>query len=760
MLLQRRAVDMRRCDPAFPRRTRYAFLSSTCGSAVYAESIRDLTSKTGFSPELHNSIVHGHSWWWLDVACPTVDDMQALSKHFAIHALTTEDIISHETKEKVELFSGYYFLSLRLAENTTNMRKSPWNAYILVFPRGTLSFTFREGLDTVKILENIEELRCSMDLNGDLLRCIIIDSVIDSFSSLSSEIEREVGVLTAGTIFNSSRDIHIMLMRIYRCRQRIIRAEYLMNGKTYVFIGLPSFASSAELDNWVSCIQSRVTSLTSEFTDHEEKMLRLLPFCSHCIPVDTLWGNSWVLKGLDEGLISTTVAQNSFIDEFDMNASYLNSSQRANRLSNITSMVHIGSIPGALIAFVLCEKIGLLWSMRQLCLLWLAGVVVVITSTGNLGQLYAGRFIMGMGIGQAGVVAPTYLAEIAPAHVRGMLVSIFAMSEYVGIMIGYFSAWGASLHIPSSSAMQWIIPQSIQIIVAGFLFLSSFMCEESPRHLGKNGEWEKAKHALGNLWGLSIENPELVSEIQGIQAQLHTDYGQSLGGSWIKPLKELLMVKENQRRLLFVISAQVLAQWSGANSLTTYAPQLFSLFGIQGQSAKLFVTAVFGAVKLIASLLCGVLLIDHIGRKRSLTSGILVQQVAILYIAIFLTVRSHWSGDESGSMSRAAIAAIISMYVVGIGWAMGWNSIQYIINAEIFPLPVRSTGSSLLMTFHYANRYGISKAVPSMLLENALQPKGTFWFLSVMTFFGLLWTLLLLPETAGQRLEETNAVFS
>ncbi|OQD73047.1 hypothetical protein PENDEC_c017G06818 [Penicillium decumbens] len=384
---------------------------------------------------------------------------------------------------------------------------------------------------------------------------------------------------------------------------------------------------------------------------------------------------------------------------------------------------------------------------------------------------------MGMGIGQAGVVAPTYLAEIAPAHARGMLVSIFAMSEYVGIMIGYFSAWGASLHIPSSSAMQWIIPQSIQIIVAGFLFLSSFMCEESPRHLGKNGEWEKAKHALGNLWGLSIENPELVSEIQGIQAQLHTDYGQSLGGSWIRPLKELLMVKENQRRLLFVISAQVLAQWSGANSLTSkdqpplfpivdshgstaYAPQLFSLFGIQGQSAKLLVTAVFGAIKFIASLLCGVLLIDHIGRKRSLTSGILVQQVAMLYIAIFLTVRSHWSGDEPGSMSRAAIAAIIFMYVVGIGWAMGWNSIQYIINAEIFPLPVRSTGSSLLMTLHYANRYGISKAVPSMLLENALQPKGTFWFFSVMTFFGLLWTLLLLPETAGQSLEETNALFS
>jgi MFS family permease len=99
-------------------------------------------------------------------------------------------------------------------------------------------------------------------------------------------------------------------------------------------------------------------------------------------------------------------------------------------------MVHIGSIPGALIAFILCERIGLLWSMRQLCLLWLTGVIIVITSTGNLGQLYAGRFIMGLGIGQAGVVAPTYLAEIAPAYARGMLVSIFAMSEYIGIMVG------------------------------------------------------------------------------------------------------------------------------------------------------------------------------------------------------------------------------------------------------------------------------------------------------------------------------------
>ena len=104
-------------------------------------------------------------------------------------------------------------------------------------------------------------------------------------------------------------------------------------------------------------------------------------------------------------------------------------------------MVHIGSMPGALIAFVLCERIGMLWSMRQLCVLWLAGVIIVITANGTLGQVYGGRFVMGLGIGQAGIVAPTYLAEIAPRKVRGSLVCFFGISEYIGIMIGVISSW-------------------------------------------------------------------------------------------------------------------------------------------------------------------------------------------------------------------------------------------------------------------------------------------------------------------------------
>ena len=81
----------------------------------------------------------------------------------------------------------------------------------------------------------------------------------------------------------------------------------------------------------------------------------------------------------------------------------------------------------------------------------------------------------------------------------------------------------------------------------------------------------------------------------------------------------------------------------------------------------------------------------------------------MLYIAIYLTVDPSSGGDESPSARRAAIGAIVFIYFTGVGWAMGWNSIQYLINAEVFPLRVRALGSSLLMCFHYANRYGLSK---------------------------------------------------
>ena len=142
-------------------------------------------------------------------------------------------------------------------------------------------------------------------------------------------------------------------------------------------------------------------------------------------------------RGLDEGLIGTTTEQVSFIHAFKLNDPSMSESAKANRLSNITSMVQLGSILGALIAFGLTDKIGRLWATRELCLVWVLGISIFLgaSSQNNLSMVYAGRFIAGVGIGQTTVVAPTYLAEIAPRAIRGLCVCAFSGSVYLGIML-------------------------------------------------------------------------------------------------------------------------------------------------------------------------------------------------------------------------------------------------------------------------------------------------------------------------------------
>jgi len=103
------------------------------------------------------------------------------------------------------------------------------------------------------------------------------------------------------------------------------------------------------------------------------------------------------------------------------------------------------------------------------------------------------------------------------------------------------------------------------------------------------------------------------------------------------------------------------------------------------------------------------------------------------------------------------MGAIVMIYFSGFGWALGWNSIQYLINSEIYPLRLRALGGSIAMTFHFVNQYGNSKAVPLMFL--GMTTGGTMMFFSCVTAIGLGWVYFFLPETTGKSLESLDAMF-
>jgi hypothetical protein len=301
---------------------------------------------------------------------------------------------------------------------------------------------------------------------------------------------------------------------------------------------------------------------------------------------------------------------------------------------------------------------------------------------------------------------------------------------------------------------------------SGLIFILSFFQYESPRFLIKQGKRAEATEVMAHLRHQSVDSDYIVREIADIQASYEHELEATKGVGWKGKIKELFLNKSNLYRLYMASMVQFLSQWSGAGSITLYAPDLFEILGVTGSEEGLLVTAVFGLVKLVSALCCALFLVDVIGRKRSLLTGITLQALSMVYVASFLTavpelgvVEGFVLPESQKAASRGAIAMI---YISGMGWALGWNSMQYLLTAELFPLRVRALATSWAMTLHFANQYGNSRAVPNMLLpvaDGGISPKGTFWCFAAVTIIGGVWVFLSVPETSGRSLESMDRLF-
>ncbi|GAP86996.1 putative quinate permease [Rosellinia necatrix] len=469
-------------------------------------------------------------------------------------------------------------------------------------------------------------------------------------------------------------------------------------------------------------------------------------------------------RGVDEGLING--AFNSKVFQASINYDSYDETEQANIKANVSAMVQVGSVAGALIAFLVCDRIGRIWATRQLCVLWILGIAIFMGHGNSLGAVYAGRFIAGLGVGQTPVVGPVYIAEIAPASIRGLCTCVFTGCVYLGIVLAYFTNYGAQVNIGDTTSNRWLVPTSLHIIFAGLIFILTFFQYESPRYLIKQGKNEEAVQTMSHIRQLPPDHEYVVQEISAIRAQHEEEMEATMGSSWSGVLREMFLIPNNAYRLYLALTVQLLSQWSGAGSITLYAPDLFAILGITGQEESLLASGVFGIVKLVAALGCALFLVDVIGRKRALLTGITLQAIAVIYIAGFLTAVPQLGVDEDFVVPRyqaaASRAAIAMIYISGFGWALGWNSMQYLLTAELFPLRIRAVATSLAMTLHFANQYGNARAVPVLLLPRSLggiTPGGTFWFFAAVTVLGGAWVWFFVPETGGRSLESMNRLF-
>lgn len=473
-----------------------------------------------------------------------------------------------------------------------------------------------------------------------------------------------------------------------------------------------------------------------------------------------IFGIIGAARGYDEGCIGGTIYQQSFRDTFGLNDPKKSKTEVAELKSNIAAMVQLGSIGGAILAMYTVDKLGRVRALQEVCLIWITGAILQITSK-SLGQLYVGRLIEGLAIGQTTTIGPTFMSEVLPPAYRGLFGCLFSGAVYFGIFLSYAANYASAKNIPGTSQTQWIIPLSMKIVLAGLVFIGTFFCVESPRWLIKVSQNEKAIKNLCKLRGLPAHHPYIVSEIADVQTQVLLERDANADYPMWKKAKDLVAIKSVRYRF-FAIGAmsQILGQWSGANAITIYANDLFSFAGIKGvETMKM--TLILGVVKFCLAYFSAFFIIDFLGRRKALYWGISIQMLSILFFAIFLTVvpNAHHPGTVlTTSQLHASKAGMAAIYLSGVGWTMGFNSVQYLLGSEIFPLGLRSFAQSLIMVLHFANQYGNSKAMPLMLI--AMDNFGAFYFFTVVCMMSLCWAWFFIPEISGRSLESMEDIFN
>ncbi|KAK1466139.1 hypothetical protein CCUS01_07487 [Colletotrichum cuscutae] len=301
----------------------------------------------------------------------------------------------------------------------------------------------------------------------------------------------------------------------------------------------------------------------------------------------------------------------------------------------------------------------------------------------------------------------------------------------------------------------------LQVAPAIIWGLGTFFTPESPRFLLSRGKPTEALKVLCDFRCLPAVHAYVDNEFRAMQARLEHELEIMSGASVFGLAKETWTDMPNRRRFVLMFLAHLFSQWSGANAITQYSPSIFGYLGIQGEESRLLATGVYAIVKFVSVLIFSVFVIDFIGRRRSLLTGICLQITTLLFVGIYLKVTNGRDPEDISAdptARRASEAAIAAIYLHAIAWSIGWFSIPYLVSAEVFPIRIRSLCVSVLMAFHWAFYFGGSRAMPSLLA--ATERYGAFIFFASICSVLLVYVYLAMPETSGRSLESMENLFN
>jgi sugar porter (SP) family MFS transporter len=397
----------------------------------------------------------------------------------------------------------------------------------------------------------------------------------------------------------------------------------------------------------------------------------------------------------------------------------------------------VGCLGGALAAGSLSERLG---RKRPLIV---AALLFGVTSIGNalspnFDVFIAWRILGGVAIGLASSLSPMYISEIAPAHMRGRLVSINQLTIVFGILAAQVINWSLVRNLPPGSTdafirgswfgqegWRWMF--GITAAPSLLFLVGMILVPESPRWLAKNGRLPEARRVLDRIGGPDYSE----AAIGDILGSLSQEEGRSVR------LAELL--KPKMRRVMVLgVGLAVFQQWCGINVIFNYAEEIFRAAGYD-ISSVLTNIAWTGSVNL-AFTFVALGTVDRRGRRPLMLLG--AGGLALIYTAL----GACYSGGVKGLPLLLLVLAAIGCY------AMSLAPVTWVIISEIFPNRIRGAAMSVAIASLWIACFVLTYTFP--ILNARLGPAGTFWLYAVICACGFIFVYLKLPETKGKTLEE------
>jgi sugar porter (SP) family MFS transporter len=407
----------------------------------------------------------------------------------------------------------------------------------------------------------------------------------------------------------------------------------------------------------------------------------------------------------------------------------------------------VGCLFGALIAGTLSDRFG------RKKLLILSAFLFAVTSIGNaLAPTFfifvAWRILGGVAIGLASNLSPMYIAEIAPAQMRGKLVATNQLTIVIGILLAQFIDWMLTRNLPTGATNDFIASSwygqtgwrcmfAITAIPSALFFAGMFLVPESPRWLAKNGRPGEARSILTKIGGeayaggaLQEIEATLVNETEKIETTLVNETGKVDFRELLKPGMGSI--------LLLGVGLAVFQQWCGINVIFNYADEIFQKAGYD-ISSVLKNIAWTGSVNLAFTFIA-LGTVDRFGRRPLMQFG--AASLAVIYAILGYCYHTGVTGTPMLVLVLAAIGC----------YAMSLAPVTWVIIAEIFPNRIRGAAMAVAVAALWLACFLLTYSFP--WLNATLGAAGTFWLYAIICVAGFLFVQFRLPETKGKTLEQ------